>query len=129
MEYALVKAVHQMAVVLSFAGFALRGVASLRGAPWVRSRAARTVPHVIDTVLLASAIALAWMLRASPASTPWLMAKIVGLLAYIALGMLALRPGRPAGVRAAAWVAALVVFVYIVSVAITKDPRGFLGAM
>jgi uncharacterized membrane protein SirB2 len=125
-DYFTLKLVHQTAVALSIGGFFARGVAALRGAAWVRSRMARTLPHVVDTVLLASAIALAWMLRLSPLDTPWLAAKIVGLLAYIGLGMLALRPGRPTSVRATAWVAALLVFAYIVSVALTKDPAGVL---
>jgi uncharacterized membrane protein SirB2 len=125
-DYALVKAVHVGAVVLSAAGFVARGLGALRGAAWVRGRAARTLPHVVDTVLLASALALAWMLGITPAGAPWLAAKIGGLLAYIALGMVALRPGRPTGVRAAAWVGALAVLGWIVSVAITKRPAGWL---
>ncbi|HJV60068.1 MAG TPA: SirB2 family protein, partial [Albitalea sp.] len=119
----------QSAVTLSFAGFLTRGAASLAGASWVSSRAAKTLPHVIDTVLLASAIVLAWMLRLNPATTPWLLAKIIGLLVYIALGMVALKPSRPAPVRAAAWVAALLTFGYIVSVAITKTPLGVLSLL
>ena len=128
MEYATLKLVHQTAVTLSITGFFVRGAASLAGARWVGGRAAKTLPHVIDTVLLLSAIALAWMLRLTPDRAPWLLAKIVGLVAYVGLGVVALRPGRPRAVRAAAWVGALVVAAWIVSVAITKDPLGFLAA-
>jgi uncharacterized membrane protein SirB2 len=127
MDYSTIKLIHQSAVALSLVGFFVRGVGSLSGARWVQGRAAKSVPHVVDTVLLVSAIALAWLLRLSPLATPWLLAKIVALIAYIVLGMIALRPGRPLGVRAAAWVAAMVVFGYIASVAISKDPRGFLA--
>ncbi|MFT3816770.1 MAG: SirB2 family protein [Rubrivivax sp.] len=127
MDYAAVKLVHQTAVTLSIAGFVLRGAASLAGAPWVRGRAAKTLPHIVDTVLLLSALALAWMLRLSPTEAPWLMAKIVGLVLYVGLGVLALRPGRPPAQRAAAWVAALAVVGWIVSVAITKSAWGFLA--
>jgi uncharacterized membrane protein SirB2 len=129
MDYLLLKHVHMGAVSLSFAGFFVRGAGALRGAAWVRGRAAKTIPHVVDTVLLASAIALAWMLRLSPFAAPWLAAKIVGLVVYIGLGMVALKPGRPAGVRAAAWVAAMLVFGWIVSVAITKSPAGVFGLL
>jgi uncharacterized membrane protein SirB2 len=127
MDYGDIKLVHVSAVTLSLAGFVARGVGMLGGAAWVKSRAAKTLPHVVDTVLIVSAIALAWMLRVTPTNAPWLGAKIAGLLAYIALGMVALRFGRTKEVRAAAWVAALATFGYIVSVAITKDPRGFLA--
>ena len=127
MEYFVLKMVHQAAVVLSVAGFFARGIASLRDAAWVRGRLARTLPHIVDTVLLASALWLVWMLRLMPSAAPWLVAKIAGLLVYIGLGFIALRPGRRARVRAAAWGAALVTFGWIVSVALTKNPLGFLA--
>jgi len=128
MDYAVVKLVHQSAVTLSLAGFFVRGAASLAGARWVGGgRAAKTLPHVVDSVLLLSALALAWMLRLTPGNAPWLLAKVIGLIAYVGLGVLALRPGRPRGVRATAWVAALLTAGWIVSVAITKSPLGFLG--
>jgi uncharacterized membrane protein SirB2 len=126
MDYFTLKAVHQAAVALSISGFFARGMGSLLGAGWVGGRLARTVPHIVDSVLLASAVWLAWTLRLNPTQAPWLLAKIVGLVVYIGLGMLALKPVRPAPVRAAAWLAALATFGWIVSVAITKDPRGFV---
>jgi uncharacterized membrane protein SirB2 len=127
MDYFTLKAVHQAAVALSIAGFFARGIGSLLGAAWVGGRLAKTLPHIVDTVLLASALWLAWTLRLNPVQAPWLMAKIVGLVVYIGLGMVALKPTRPAPVRAAAWLAALATFGWIVSVAITKDPRGLFA--
>lgn len=62
----MLKTVHQAAVALSIGGFFTRGLAGLLGARWVRGRAARTLPHIVDSVLLASAIAMAWMLRLTP---------------------------------------------------------------
>ena len=127
MDYLTLKTIHRTAVVLSFAGFAARGMGALAGATWVRSRLAKTLPHIIDSVLLLSAIALAWQLQANPATTPWLLAKILGLLVYIALGVVALRAGVPRPLRAMAWVGALVTFCYIASVAISKNPAGFFA--
>jgi uncharacterized membrane protein SirB2 len=127
MDYATIKLVHQGAVTLSLAGFFLRGAASLAGARWVAGRAAKMLPHVVDTVLLVSAITLAWRLRLSPLEAPWLLGKIVALVVYIALGAIALDASRPRPLRAIAWLAALATLGYIVSVAITKDPRGILA--
>lgn len=130
MGYEILKMIHVSAVALSFSGFAARGIGVLREAAWVRHRVARTLPHVIDTVLLASALAMLWLIRLPPWSAPWLRAKLIGLVVYIALGMLALRParaahlGRPRSVRLAACIGALTVFAYIVSVAVTKTPLG-----
>lgn len=125
MDYASIKVIHQWAVALSITGFVLRGAAALSGANWVSARPAKTLPHVVDSVLLLSALALAWMLRLTPDRAPWLVAKIVGLVIYVALGMVALRPGLPWAVRATAWVGALAVVGWIVSVAILKTPFGF----
>jgi uncharacterized membrane protein SirB2 len=82
----------------------------------------RVVPHVIDTVLLASAIAMAVMIRQYPFAAPWLTAKVIGLVAYIALGMVALRHGRTRRTRIVAWILAQLVFLYIVAIAILKRP-------
>lgn len=127
MDYAAWKLLHQGAVALSITGFVARGLGSFTQAAWVRRRVARTAPHVVDTLLLLSALVMAWTLRLTPGNAPWLMAKIAGLLLYIGLGLLALRPGRPLPLRIAAWAAALAVFGWIVSVAITKQPLGLLA--
>lgn len=129
MEYQSVKWIHEAAVTLSFLGFFARGIGMLTESAWIRHRAARTWPHVIDTILLLSGVMLAWMLRLSPLETPWLLAKFAGLVAYIGLGTVALRAGRTKRQRAAAWVAALLTFGYIVSVALTKDPLGLPGVV
>ena len=127
MDYAAWKLLHQGAVALSITGFVARGLGSFTQAAWVRQRVARTAPHVVDTLLLLSALVMAWTLRLTPGNAPWLTAKIAGLLLYIGLGLLALRPGRPLPLRSAAWAAALAVFGWIVSVAITKQPLGLLA--
>ncbi len=129
MDYATWKLLHQGTVAVSLAGFAARGLGALSGAAWMRRRMHRVWPHTVDTLLLLSALVMAWMLRLNPLTTPWLAAKISGLLLYIGLGVLALRPGRRLRVRIAAWVAALLVFGWIVSVAISKNPLGALRVL
>lgn len=128
MDYITLKTVHQTAVALSISGFFARGLGGLLGAGWVRSRAAKTWPHLVDTVLLLSALSLAWQLRLQLDQAPWLTAKLIGLLVYIGLGVLALKPGRPRGLRAAAFLGALLTVGWMVSVAISKHPLGFFGA-
>jgi len=127
MDYGVLKMIHESAVTLSFAGFFARGIGMLGDAAWVRHRVSKTLPHLVDTVLIVSAVWLAWLLRLTPSNAPWISAKIAGLLVYIGIGMVALRFGRTKGVRASAWVLAMLVFAWIVSVAITKDPRGFVS--
>ncbi|MEW5903357.1 MAG: SirB2 family protein [Pseudomonadota bacterium] len=118
----LLKVIHLTAVVASFTLFFLRGIWLLRNSDIMRLRWVKIAPHSIDTVLLVSAVALAWQLGLSPADSPWLLAKIVALLLYIGLGMLAFRFARDARQRLIAWLAALLTFAYIVLTAITHDP-------
>ncbi len=120
------KAIHVGAVALSVTGFFTRGLALLAGANWVQSRPVRLASHLVDTVLLASACTLAWMLGVSPLTHAWLAAKVLGVFVYVGLGLWALRFGRNRVTRASAWLCALVTFAYIVSVALTKDVRGWL---
>lgn len=102
--------------------FVVRGVWMLRQSRVLQQRWVRVVPHVVDTTLLASAIAMAVTIRQYPLVAGWLTAKVVALLCYIGLGMIALRFGHTRGLRLAAWLAAQVVFFYIVAVALARDP-------
>jgi uncharacterized membrane protein SirB2 len=123
--YAAIKHLHVACVVLSGTGLFLRGLLMISGSPLLQRRWVRTVPHVNDTILLAAAIALTVLIGQYPFVDSWLTAKVLGLVAYIVLGALALRPGRSRTVRVAALCTALAVFGYILSVALTKNPWGF----
>lgn len=124
--YLLAKTIHVASVILSLGGFAARGALMLAASPLLERRFVRVAPHVVDTVLLASALWLAWIIHQYPFVQGWLTAKVIGLLVYIVLGAIALRRGRTRGVRIAAFVGAAATACYIVSVALTHDPRGFL---
>ena len=121
------KTIHVTFAALSFTGFFIRGIWMLRDSPLLKQRWVRIAPQVVDTVLLASAIALAVQWRLSPLDQPWLMAKIIALVVYIGVGLVALRLGRTKTVRAAAWVLGMLIFAYIVSVAVTRSALGWLA--
>jgi uncharacterized membrane protein SirB2 len=125
--YILLKYLHLGCVALSGAGFVLRGAWMMRASPLLALRWVRIAPHVLDTVLLASAIALALLIGQYPLVDNWLTAKVLGLLAYIALGTIALSRGRTRAVRIAAFWSALLVFAYIVAVAMTKSALPYVG--
>ncbi len=88
----------------------------------LRRKLVRILPHIIDTVLLASAIALLFKIQQYPLSHPWLTAKVVALVAYIILGTYALKRGGTKKVRIRALIGAYAVFFYIAAVALTRDP-------
>jgi uncharacterized membrane protein SirB2 len=120
--YVIAKQVHIACVVLSLSGFAARGGLMLAGSPLLGTRFVRIAPHVIDTLLLASAAWLAWAMQQYPFVHAWLTAKVLGLIVYIVLGTIALRRGRTRAVRATAFAGALLAAAYIVAVALTRQP-------
>jgi uncharacterized membrane protein SirB2 len=122
--YLLAKSVHVSCVVLSIAGFVTRFALAQRRADILQLRLVRVAPHVNDTILLAAAIAMLAVAQWNVLDMPWLGAKIVGLIVYIACGTIALKRGRTRHGRLAAFVAALAAFGYVVSVAVNKSAAG-----
>jgi uncharacterized membrane protein SirB2 len=116
------KPIHVGLALLSGAGFVLRGGWMLADSPRLRARPVRVAPHVVDTLLLLSGLLLAAGHRLSPLAAPWLGVKLVLLVVYIGLGMIALRPGPSRGVRAAAFLGAVLVFLWILATAWTRQP-------
>lgn len=127
MSYALLKMIHVSSVILSYSLFFLRGIWLMRDSDSLRQRWVKILPHVIDTVLLTSAVLLAISIQQNPLQNSWLTAKVAGLLLYIGLGMVAMRFGKSRQVKITAWIAAQFVFVYIVLVAVTKSPLLGIG--
>lgn len=122
----MLKLIHISSVVISGTFFFTRGIWMLQDSPRLQARWVKISPHVIDTILLASALALAWQIQQYPFVQGWLTAKVLGLLAYIVLGTIALKRGKTKTVRIIAWVASLLVFGYIVWVALTHTPFPFI---
>lgn len=127
--YLAVKYVHVISVVLSVSGFFLRGLLMMGDSPMLRARWIRVLPHINDTVLLVAALTLAAMSGQYPFVTDWVTAKVFGIIAYIILGALALRDASTRSMRIGCWIASLAVFGWIVSVALTRQPWGFLAAL
>lgn len=121
----LLKTVHISCVASSYTLFFLRGIWSLNGSAIMSQRWIKIVPHVVDTLLIVSAIMLAFSLRQYPFADVWLTAKVIALLLYIGLGFVALKYGRSKTVRLSAWIMAQLVFAYIVLVAINHNPWPF----
>jgi uncharacterized membrane protein SirB2 len=116
------KQAHVVFALLSLSGFVLRGYWMMGEAAALQRRWVKIVPHVVDTLLLLSGIALIVSLGLYPTQQPWLAAKLVALLLYIVLGAVALRRGKTYKVRVGAFFGALVVFAYITAAAFTHQP-------
>ena len=111
---------HITCALISISGFVLRGIWMLRDSQRLRARWVRIAPHVVDTLLLATGLVMVFRLRLYPGQQAWLTAKLVALVVYIVLGMIALKRGKTKIQRAWAWGGALLVFAYILAVANTR---------
>ncbi len=120
MTYLVLKYLHMLTVSITLTLFLLRGFWMLGDSPHLAARWVRIVPHANDTLLLLAAIGMLITGRLDPLQQPWILAKLLGLLVYIGLGTLALKH-RDKRVRVSALIAALAVFAWIASVAVSKQ--------
>lgn len=123
--YFAFKHVHMLCAVISIISFIIRGALAIKGSGILQKKWVRIAPHIIDTVLILSAIGLMVSIQQYPFVNGWLTAKLIGLLVYILLGVYTLRIAKTQPARIAGYLLAIATFVYIASVAVTKTPLPF----
>lgn len=119
--YTFIKIIHMTCAMLSIAGFLGRGILKINGSAIVEKKLVKVLPHVIDTVLLVSAITLVVMSGQYPWTAPWVGAKVVGLVVYIGLGVVVMRTAKTRQTRIIAFALALATAAWILMVATTKQ--------
>ncbi len=119
--YIILKNIHVITASLSILGFIIRGIWMIQSSSMLQQKWVKVTPHIIDTFLLVSAIALVILTSQYPGPISWLNAKIIALLIYIVLGSIALKYGKTKKIRIMSWCLALIVFAYIVLVALSKN--------
>jgi len=117
----ILKTIHETTALISISGFVVRGRWMLNGSARLQRKWVKVVPHINDSILLITAILLTIRLQQYPFVNNWLTAKLIALLLYIGLGMVALRLGSTLKIRIGAFGAAVLVFAYIAGVAVTRD--------
>ena len=124
----ILKHTHLTAMLISFLLFFVRGCLMMRESNASKHRAFLIAPHIVNLLLIGTGIGLAVVMHFNPANQPWLAVKLVSLVVYIILGVLTFK--HPAlKVRKILWLLALIVFAFIVSVALSKNPLGFFAAL
>ncbi len=118
--YTFIKIIHMSFAMISILGFLARGIMKINESPVVEKKLVKVLPHVIDTVLLVSAITLVVMSGQYPWVAPWVGAKVLGLIVYIGLGVVVMRTAKTRQTRIIAFALALVTAAYILMVASTK---------
>ncbi len=123
-SYVIFKHLHMTAVALSGLLFMVRGLWLLQGSTQLQAKWVKITPHVIDTLLLVSAIAMLVVSHQFPA---WVHVKITLLIVYIGLGLMAFKKAKTQGQKLTFLLAAVAVYVFLISVALTKSPAGFFA--
>ncbi|MBC3883425.1 SirB2 family protein [Undibacterium sp. LX40W] len=120
MNYLALKHLHITCVILSFSFFLTRFYWRLNTPEKLQLKWVKITPHVVDTALLLSAFAMAWLAQLNPLQHAWLFGKIVVLINYIVCGSIALKYSPSRQGQILAFCGALFSFVVIVSLAINK---------
>ena len=121
-SYVIFKHLHMTAVALSGLLFMVRGLWLLQGSAQLQAKWVKITPHVVDTLLLVSAIAMLVVAQQFPA---WVHVKITLLVVYIGLGLMAFKKAKTQGQKLTFLLAAMAVYMFLISVALTKSPAGF----
>jgi uncharacterized membrane protein SirB2 len=108
--------------MISYTLFFLRGIWMLNNSCIMQQRWIKIAPHLVDSLLILSAILLAYSIGQYPFHDTWLTVKFLTLLLYIWLGSIALHYGRTKVQRLLAWLTAQAVFACIVVIAIHHTP-------
>lgn len=123
--YLMAKHLHLTAIALSVFLFIFRFMLSQFNSELLTRKWLKILPHVIDTCLLASALWLCFLIDQYPFVQGWLTFKVVGLVAYILMGMFALKWGRNKPLRWIGFIGALTWLGLIAKVAVSKQPLFF----
>jgi len=118
--FAIIKSIHILCAAVSIIGFTLRGFLKITSPDKLAKKWIKISPHIIDTLLLLSAVILVFLTEQYPTTNTWIIAKLIALIAYIGLGMLTLKFAQSRPQILAAFIAALLCYTYIISVALTK---------
>lgn len=122
MSYLALKHLHVLCVALTITSFSLRSLWMFQGSTLLQKKWVKIAPHIIDTILLGSAVGMLVVASMNPLQQPWLIAKIIGLVVYVLLGTVALKRGKTRKIRLFACAGSLMTVTYIVGVALSKQP-------
>lgn len=128
MPYVAIKHAHMMFAIISITLFMLRAWLAVPSPARIKSKLLKILPHIIDTLLLAMGVWLAILSKQIPFdNSPWLTAKVIGLVLYIVVGTIAIKRGKTRNQRLIATVASIAIFAYIYGAAVSKSPLSWLA--
>ena len=122
--YASLLLLHKLAVLTSIVVFFARGLGLIYNREWVKRKPVKIVPHIVDTLLIASAIGIV-VVTPFAFSEPWILLKLIGVLVYVVLSAVVFKIAQSRVQRALFWVLNLAVLFFLVAVAVEKQAWPF----
>tara|TARA_B100000446_G_scaffold30167_1_gene25319 strand:+ start:1269 stop:1634 length:366 start_codon:yes stop_codon:yes gene_type:complete len=92
-DYSAIKTLHLICVGISLSGFCWRAWRVLQGQ--AIPKALQRLPHLVDSLLLASGFTLLWQTEFAWLQQTWMLIKLSALPFYILFGALALNYSAP----------------------------------
>lgn len=129
MNFLFLKYLHLVTVAASFALFFVRGIWVLRSYPDSEEKWVRVLPHVVDAVLVLSAVA---MLAVSPLKGwpgNWLTVKLALIVVYVAFSLYLFGRARAFATRILVFVPALLIFLLVTTIAVMRNPLGIFSVI
>lgn len=125
--YEGLKHFHVLTVAISALMLTIRYALIMANSQLVERKFFKIFPHVNDTFLLLSGVALIMVTGFIPftPAAPWLTEKLMCVLAYIALGFFAIKLGKNKFIRSLAFFGALGWLAMAGKIAVTKTPMFF----
>ena len=124
--YLILKNSHMLLGLISFLFFLIRAIWTFQDSKHLHNKLVKILPHVIDTLLLSTAIALMLTIQQYPFSHSWLTGKIIALIAYIVFASVVIKYAKNHLQRCFYMTLAVLSFTYIVMTAISHNPFFFL---
>lgn len=124
--YEMAKHLHVTAVVVSVLLFSVRFALSIMEHQARNNKLLKVIPHIVDTILLGSAI---WLVFLSPMTQVdgWIASKVIGVVLYIVSGFYALKWAKSKRSQILGFISAIVWITVTMGVAFSKQAFSFLA--
>jgi len=119
MDLTILAKAHSGIAILALLIYVIRGAMMLADSPKTNSRGILSVASIVTIILFGLGVYLGFMKHLSFADG-FVLTKIIGLLLFVALGVIALKKGLSKPIASILWLLGLLAFIYTYLIATHK---------
>lgn len=120
--YTGIKHFHLLLIGLSVGLFLIRFILSEMKSPILQKKWLKILPHIVDTLLIVSAVTLCVLIEQYPFVNAWVTEKLLALLLYVFMVTLALKMARTVFMKYIGLLGAISWVAFAGMVAVSKQP-------